>query len=59
NIDGLCRGNLGSCGGGGIIRDSLGNIKAAFSEKFDHETNNRAELSALTSCVRLCKDLGY
>ncbi|XP_057948283.1 uncharacterized protein LOC131143945 [Malania oleifera] len=59
NIDGSCRENPGSFGGGDIINDSLGNIKAAFFEKFESSTNNGAELQAFTSGVRLYKELGY
>ncbi|XP_035544603.1 uncharacterized protein LOC118347995 [Juglans regia] len=57
NVDGSCRVNLGSCGGGGIIRDSVGNMKAAFSEKFKLGTNNGAELRAIIRGIRLCKEL--
>lgn len=33
NIDGSSSENLGSCGGGGIIQDSNGNLKVAFPKK--------------------------
>ncbi|KAF5464702.1 hypothetical protein F2P56_014758 [Juglans regia] len=59
NVDGSCRGNPGSCGGGSIIRYSDGNMKAAFFEKLEPGTNNGVELRAITSDVRLCKELGY
>ncbi|KAG2411216.1 hypothetical protein I3760_Q020700 [Carya illinoinensis] len=36
-------GDPGFCEGGGIIRDADGNMKAAFSEKFEPGTNNEAE----------------
>lgn len=33
NIDRSCRGNLGSCGGGGIIYDNRENLSVALLEK--------------------------
>ncbi|XP_040994289.1 uncharacterized protein LOC121240828 [Juglans microcarpa x Juglans regia] len=59
NVDGSCRGNPGSCGGGGIIRDSYRNMKAAFSKKLELGTNNGVELRAITSGVRHSKEMGY
>ncbi|KAG2685816.1 hypothetical protein I3760_10G143300 [Carya illinoinensis] len=48
NVDGSCRGNLGTCGGGGVIRDHQGKVKAAFSKIFGFGTNNVADLRALS-----------
>ncbi|KAF5443062.1 hypothetical protein F2P56_035654 [Juglans regia] len=59
NVDGSCRGNPGNCGGGGLIRDSLGNFKAAFSSHFVHGTNNEGELRALIEGVGVCKEMGF
>ncbi|KAF5452033.1 hypothetical protein F2P56_027073, partial [Juglans regia] len=47
NVDGSSRGNPGSCGGGGVIKDHLGNVKVAFSEHLGMGTNNAEELKAL------------
>lgn len=59
NVDGACRGNPGSCGGGGVIRDDKGRFLAAFSTKFGFGTNNEAELRALNCGLVLCKELGF
>lgn len=59
NVDGSCRGNLGNCGGGGVIRDHQGNFKAAFSEAFGFSTNNVIELRALSRGVVVCKGNGF
>ncbi|KAG2713072.1 hypothetical protein I3843_04G149000 [Carya illinoinensis] len=58
NVDGSCRGNLGSCGGGGVIRDEGGRFLATFSSKYGIGTNNEAELKALIGGLTLCKELG-
>ncbi|KAJ0086550.1 hypothetical protein Patl1_07518 [Pistacia atlantica] len=52
-------GNQGKRGGGGVIRDTLGNFKGAFSSYFGQGTNNEAELKALIAGVSLCKELGF
>lgn len=59
NVDGSYGDNLGSCDGGGIIKDDIGNFKATFSKKFKIGTKNGVEIQALTSGVRLCKHLGF
>lgn len=59
NVDGSCRGNPGTCGGGGVIRDSVGTVLGGFSACFGQGTNNEAELRALKEGVALCKSLGY
>lgn len=51
--------NPSSCGGGHIIQDSDGTLKATFSKNFDAGTTNGAELQELISGIRLCKDMGY
>ncbi|KAG6666728.1 hypothetical protein CIPAW_01G053100 [Carya illinoinensis] len=47
NVDGSCRGNLGNCGGGGVLQDHRGRIKVGFSAHHSFRTNNEAELRAL------------
>lgn len=42
NIDGAFRGNPGSAGGDGIIRNTQGNMIFAFSENLGNGTNNFA-----------------
>ncbi|XP_042952180.1 uncharacterized protein LOC122289263 [Carya illinoinensis] len=59
NVDGSCRGNPGTCGGGGVIRDHQGIVKAAFSEFFGFGTNNAAEMRALSRGLRMCKEHGF
>ncbi|KAK3199205.1 hypothetical protein Dsin_022620 [Dipteronia sinensis] len=59
NCDGSCRGNPGNSGGGGIIRDCHGMMKAAFSSYFGNGTNSSAELKAILEGIRLCKWLLY
>ncbi|XP_057958688.1 uncharacterized protein LOC131151460 [Malania oleifera] len=59
NADSSCRGNLGTCGGGGVIRGCCGDFLGAFSSFFGYGSNNKAELRALTEGVQMCKDLGY
>ncbi|XP_042958229.1 uncharacterized protein LOC122293848 [Carya illinoinensis] len=44
-------------GGGGIIRDSHGLVKGAFSTYYGHGTNNSAKLKAIVEGVRLGKRL--
>lgn len=58
-MDGSCRRNLRSCGGGGIIRDANGCFKVAFIEKIELGTNNGAKLQALIRGVKLCKSLCF
>ncbi|KAI9191517.1 hypothetical protein LWI28_009422 [Acer negundo] len=57
NCDGSCRGNPGSSGGGGVIRDDVGTVRGAYSAHFGHGTNNGAELRAITEGIALCKRL--
>lgn len=59
NVNRSCRGNLGSCGGGGLIRDHVGRIHRTFCTFFGHSTNNEAELQALKEGVVFCKELGF
>lgn len=59
NVDGSCRGNLGSCGRGGVMRNDRGKFLTAFSTNFGIGTNNAAELKALTCGLLLCKELNF
>lgn len=47
-------GNLGSCGGGGVIRDDKGNFVAGFSASYGMGTNTRGELQAVQYGLLLC-----
>ncbi|XWS40358.1 hypothetical protein CRYUN_Cryun18bG0134200 [Craigia yunnanensis] len=57
NCDGSCCGNPRNSGGGGIIRDNNGVVKAALSAHFGNETNNGAEHKAILEGIRLCNQL--
>lgn len=59
NIDGSCNGNPSSCRGGGIIKDSNGNLMIAYFKKFENGMNNGAKLRAFINRIWLCKDLGF
>ncbi|XP_012848003.1 PREDICTED: uncharacterized protein LOC105967963 [Erythranthe guttata] len=56
NTDGSAKGGMSS--GGGIIRDSRGNIVAAYSSFFGHGTNNSAEFLAIVYGLRMCRHMG-
>lgn len=58
NVDGSYRGNLGSGGGDDITCDEFGNLKVAFSKKFEIGMNNGVELQAMISGKKLGKTLG-
>lgn len=59
NVDGSYRGNLGSSGGGGVLWVEHGILWVAFLEKFDDGINNGAELQAMITKIKLCKQLGF
>lgn len=59
NVDGSCRANLGSCGGGGILRDHKDSVRISFSKKLEASTNNGPKFRALISGVKLGKSLGF
>ncbi|XP_057976044.1 uncharacterized protein LOC131163466 [Malania oleifera] len=59
NVDGSCRGNPGTCGVGGVIRDCSGTFLDAYSSFFGFGSNNKAELRALMEGVRMCKEMSY
>lgn len=46
-MDGSSFGNLGSCGGGGVIRDDEVNFVPGFSASYGTGTNTRGELQAV------------
>lgn len=54
-----CRGNLGPCGGGGLLRDDNGRLQTIFSKKQADGTNNGLEFQALIRGVQLCKILAF
>ncbi|XP_059070694.1 uncharacterized protein LOC131860314 [Cryptomeria japonica] len=51
NFDGVAR--SGSSAGGGIIRDSLGNLVLAYAGNFDFDSSNMAEALALLGGLKL------
>ncbi|KAL3510104.1 hypothetical protein ACH5RR_029505 [Cinchona calisaya] len=48
----------GSCGGGGLLRDSAGRLVFGFASSFGHKTIMEAEIMALINGVKLCLDHG-
>ncbi|XP_043694481.1 uncharacterized protein LOC122645214 [Telopea speciosissima] len=59
NVDGACRGNPGLGGGGGVVRNTRGEVLAAFSNFYGYYTNSIAELRALRDGIALCQALGF
>uniref|UniRef100_M0ZK97 RNase H family protein n=1 Tax=Solanum tuberosum TaxID=4113 RepID=M0ZK97_SOLTU len=57
NSDGSCVGN--SCGGGGVIRDSLGRFIMAFILPLGQGTSNLAEASSFLFGLKWCVDNGH
>lgn len=53
-MDGSSFGNLGSCGGGGVIRDDEGNFVSGFSASYGTGTNTRGELQPVRDGLLLC-----
>ncbi|XP_059289936.1 uncharacterized protein LOC132043485 [Lycium ferocissimum] len=59
NTDGCSKGNPGSSGGGGILRDENGHFLMAFSAYYGQCSNNIAETKAILMGLRWCIDRGY
>ncbi|TXG48152.1 hypothetical protein EZV62_027446 [Acer yangbiense] len=59
NLDGSSLGNPGPAGGGGVLRDSVGNFIFGFSKFFGSCSNNEAELRAMVEGITICKHLGH
>lgn len=57
NVDGSSRGNPSESGGGGIIRDSRGNVMAG-AHYYGQATNTIAECRALLDGLWMCRQLG-
>jgi len=55
NIDGASKGNLGTAGYGGVLRDEEGCIIFIFHSYLGKATNNMAELMALEQCLEFLK----
>ncbi|XP_059284799.1 uncharacterized protein LOC132038092 [Lycium ferocissimum] len=51
NSDGCSKGNPGLSGGGGVIRDHLGNLVMAYAMNLNIQTNNYAEAIAMKSGI--------
>uniref|UniRef100_A0A2N9H9G6 RNase H type-1 domain-containing protein n=1 Tax=Fagus sylvatica TaxID=28930 RepID=A0A2N9H9G6_FAGSY len=58
NTDGSSLGNLGLAGGGGVIRDHVGDWVGGFSRAIGVTTSVQAELRALKDGLNLAIDLG-
>lgn len=59
NFDGCCKGNPGSSGGGGIIRDHNGNFLIAYADFYGYSNNNMAEAKSLAQGLNICLEEGY
>lgn len=59
NVDGCSKGNPGSAGEGGIIRDHHGHMILAFAGYFGICSNNVAEAMAILQGLRICIDRGF
>ncbi|XP_070042479.1 uncharacterized protein [Nicotiana tomentosiformis] len=59
NVDGCFKGNPGSAGCGGILRDHLGQLIIAFSSYLGVTTNNYAEAQAIKTGLIWCIDHGF
>ena len=58
NIDGALSGNQGKAGGGGLIRDSLGNRVKGFSRFMGYASSIMAKFWALRDDLHLAFDIG-
>ena len=59
NTDGCSKGNPGPSGGGGVLRDSAGQVLVGYSAFLGVNTSLRAEALALLTGLRLCVHKGY
>lgn len=59
NTDGCCKGNPGNGGGGGILRNSQGNMIMACTDFYGMCTNNLAESKAILTGLQWCASNGY
>ena len=58
HTDGGARGNPGPAAAGIVIKNTAGEILAAYGEYLGHQTNNFAEYSALISALKKAHELG-
>ncbi|MQM17439.1 hypothetical protein Taro_050411 [Colocasia esculenta] len=59
NIDGASKGNPRPCGGGGIFRDSNGNVSMAYSHYYGAGSSIFAEVRAMHDGVLLAIEKGF
>ncbi|MQM02232.1 hypothetical protein Taro_034997 [Colocasia esculenta] len=59
NVDGASKGNSGPCGGGGIVRNTVGTMVLAFSHFYDVGTSLLAEVRAMCDGVQLALEKGF
>ena len=59
NTDGCSKGNPGTGGGGGVLRDSSGRLLFAFSAYLGEITSLHAQTSALLIGLRECAQRGF
>ncbi|MQL73050.1 hypothetical protein Taro_005399 [Colocasia esculenta] len=58
NVDGASKGNPGTCGGGGCVRDCNGNLLFAFAHFYGFGSSLVAESRSLCDGLRLALDHG-
>lgn len=59
NVDGAARGAPGVAGAGGILRDWEGTVKGYFSLSLGIAYAYEAELQAILSALKFCKEFGF
>ncbi|MQL81184.1 hypothetical protein Taro_013643 [Colocasia esculenta] len=59
NVDGASKGNPGTCGGGGCVRDCNGNLLFAFAHFYGFGSSLVAETRSLCDGLRLALDHGF
>ncbi|MQL79906.1 hypothetical protein Taro_012347 [Colocasia esculenta] len=59
NIDGACKGNPGPCGGGGCLRNPVGDVLLSFAFFYGHGDSLLVEVRALDDGLRLAALHGF
>ncbi|MQL90534.1 hypothetical protein Taro_023135 [Colocasia esculenta] len=59
NVDGASKGNPGPCGGGGIVRNTVGTMVLAFSHFYGVGTSLLDEVRAMCDGVQLALEKGF
>ena len=59
NFEGAFKGNLGPAGGGGVFRNSQGEILHIYTINLGHTTNNAAKINAMVKGLNIAIHKGY